>query len=100
MDSEVYNGHNKTFFYNSWQGQKVNLSEAIDKAFGSVPSLYTPPRWRAIIVTGSRIPPSPMTINGVKVTQNSPSLVTSSGALAPGIRNCASPSRFELRPEL
>jgi hypothetical protein len=32
---------NKTFFYTAWQGQKVNLSQAIDKAFGSVPRVYT-----------------------------------------------------------
>ncbi len=33
---------NRTFFYTAWQGQKVNLSQAIDKAFGSVPAVYTP----------------------------------------------------------
>jgi len=89
---KLYNGHNKTFFYNSWEGQKVNLSEAIDKAFGSVPSLYTPSALAGNFRYWVSNPAAPMSINGVKITQNSPSLVTSTGALAPGIRNCNSPS--------
>ena len=89
---KVYNGRNKTFFYNSWQGQKVNLSQAIDKAFGSVPSLYTPAALAGNYRYFVSNPAAPMTINGVKVTQNSPGLVTSTGALAPGVRNCASPT--------
>src|SRR5258708_26507170 len=32
---------NKTFFYSAWQGQKVSLSQAIGKAFGRVPKVYT-----------------------------------------------------------
>ena len=92
MIPKVYNGHNRTFFYNSWQGQKVNLSEAIDKAFGSVPSLYTASALAGNFRYFVSNPAAPMTINGVKVTQNTPSLVTSSGALASGVRNCASPT--------
>jgi hypothetical protein len=89
---KVYNGRNKTFFYNSWQGQKVNLSQAIDKAFGSVPALYTPSALAGNFRYFVSNPAAPMTINGVKVTQNAPNLVTSSGALASGVRNCASPT--------
>jgi hypothetical protein len=89
---KVYNGHNRTFFYNSWQGQRVNLSEAIDKAFGSVPSLYTPAALAGNYRYWVSNPAAPMSINGVKITQNTPSLVTSTGALAPGVRNCASPT--------
>ena len=48
---------NKTFFYSAWQGQKVNLSQAIDKAFGSVPRVYTPRRCPASTGTLSPIPP-------------------------------------------
>ena len=33
---------NRTFFYGAWQGQKVNLALAIDKAFGRIPNVYTP----------------------------------------------------------
>jgi hypothetical protein len=89
---KVYNGHNKTFFYNSWAGQKVSLSQAIDKAFGSVPALYTPAAVGGAYRYFVSNPAAPLTINGVRVTQNSPALVTSTGALASGVRNCASPT--------
>jgi hypothetical protein len=79
---------NKTFFYAAWQGQKVSLSQAIDKAFGSVPRVYTPTALSGIYRYFVSDPSNPLTLNGVKVTQNTPGLVTASGALAPGIRNC------------
>lgn len=81
---------NKTFFYTAWQGQKVNLSQAIDKAFGHVPNVYTPTALSGIYRYFVSDPSNPLTINGSKVTSNSPGLVTSTGALAPGIRNCGS----------
>src|SRR5262249_27693693 len=80
---------NRTFFYSAWQGQKVSLSQAIDKAFGSVPRVYTPEALSGVFRYFVSNPANPLTLNGVKITQNSPSLVTSTGALAPGIRNCA-----------
>jgi hypothetical protein len=83
---------NKTFFYGAWQGQKVNLSQAIDKAFGSIPRVYTPQALSGVFRYFVSNPSNPLVINGTKITQNSPALVTSTGALAPGIRNCASPS--------
>jgi hypothetical protein len=81
---------NKTFFYSAWQGQKVSLSQAIDKAFGSVPRVYTPQALSGVYRYWVSDPASPLSLNGVKVTQNSPNLVTPAGALAPGIRNCGS----------
>lgn len=83
---------NKTFFYAAWQGQKVNLSQAIDKAFGSVPRVYTKEALSGVFRYFVSDPANPLTINGSKVAQNSPGLVTSAGALAPGIRNCGSPT--------
>ncbi len=83
---------NRTFFYSAWQGQKVNLSQAIDKAFGSVPRVYTPEALSGVYRYWISDPANPLSINGVKVTQNSPNLVTPSGAFAPGIRACGSPS--------
>ena len=83
---------NKTFFYSAWQGQKVNLSQAIDKAFGSVPRVYTTQALSGIFRYFVSDPANPLTVNGTRITQNSPGLVTSSGALAPGIRNCGSPT--------
>jgi hypothetical protein len=83
---------NQTFFYSAWQGQRVNLSQAIDKAFGSVPRVYTPQALSGVFRYFVSDPANPFTINGSRVAQNSPNLVTSTGALAPGIRNCASPT--------
>ena len=83
---------NKSFFYTAWQGQKVNLSQAIDKAFGHVPNVYTPSALAGNYRYFVADPANPLSINGAKVTSNSPNLVTSNGALAPGIRNCASPT--------
>jgi hypothetical protein len=80
---------NRTFFYAAWQGQKVSLSQAIDKAFGSVPRVYTPAALSGVYRYFVADPANPLTINGARVTQNTPGLVTSSGALAAGIRNCA-----------
>ena len=80
---------NKTFFFGSWQGQKVNFADPVDKSFGTV-TLYTPQalagNYRYFVVDGR----SPFTLNGARITQNSPLLVDQrSGALAPGVRNCA-----------
>ena len=83
---------NKTFFYGAWQGQKVNLALAIDKAFGSIPAVYTPQalagNYRYFVAN----PSSPLTINGQKITANSPALVNADGSLAAGVRNCGSPT--------
>jgi hypothetical protein len=80
---------NKTFFFGSWQGQKVNFADPVDKSFGTV-TLYTPSalagNFRYVALDG-RVP---FTLNGQRITQNSPQLVDQrTGALAPGVRNCA-----------
>jgi hypothetical protein len=79
---------NKTFFFGSWQGQKVNFRDPIDKAFGTV-TLYTPQalagNYRYFVVD----PRAPFDFNGSRITQNGPNLVDQrTGALAPGIRTC------------
>ena len=83
---------NKTFFYTAWQGQKVNLSQAIDKAFGKVPNVYTASALSGVYRYFVSDPANPLSIGGSKVTANSKNLVTATGDLAPGIRNCASPT--------
>lgn len=83
---------NKTFAYGAWQGQKVNLALAIDKAFGSIPAVYTPQALSGVYRYFVANPASPLTINGTKITANSPALVNSDGSLAPGVRNCGSPT--------
>ena len=83
---------NKTFVYGAWQGQKVNLALAIDKAFGSIPAVYTPQAMSGVFRYFVANPASPLVINGQKITANSPALVSPDGSLAPGVRNCASPT--------
>lgn len=83
---------NRTFFFGSWQGQKVNFADPIDKIFGPV-SLYTTDalngNFRYYVVDNQ----NPASVNGQRVTQNSSLLVNpSSGQLSGGVRNCASPT--------
>jgi hypothetical protein len=80
---------NKTFFYASWQGQKINLELAIDKA-GGIPAVYTPQALNGIYRYFVADPANPFTINGQRITANSPLLVKDDGSLADGVRNCAS----------
>ncbi|HEY2017294.1 MAG TPA: TonB-dependent receptor [Bryobacteraceae bacterium] len=83
---------NKTFVYGAWQGQKVNLALAIDKAFGSIPAVYTPQALSGVYRYFVANPSSPLVVNGSKITANSPALVNGDGSLAAGVRNCASPT--------
>jgi hypothetical protein len=81
---------NKTFVYGAWQGQKVNLQLAIDKAFGNIPTLYTPQAMAGVFRYFVADPANPFIISGQRVTANSPLLVNADGSLADGVRNCAS----------
>jgi len=69
----------KTFWYGSWQGQRVTLNIPISRA-GGVPTIYTPTARQGIFryVVG--------TVNGF--TSNNRALVDSSGNLLPGINTC------------
>src|SRR5262245_44242666 len=57
----------KTFFYGAWAGQKVNLQLAIDKAFGSIPTLYTPAALSGIYRYFVPDPANPLRINGATI---------------------------------
>lgn len=80
---------NKTFFYGAWQGQKINLELAIDKA-GGIPTVYTPQALAGIYRYFLADPANPFIIKGQRITANSPFLVKDDGSLADGVRNCAS----------
>lgn len=84
---------NKTFFFGSWQGQKVNFADPVDKAFSQSVSLYNQIALTGIFryfVVDQR---NPLTVNGQRITQNTPLLVDrATGNLASGVRNCASPT--------
>lgn len=80
---------NKTFFFGSWQGQKVKFTQPIDQTFG-FPTIYTPSvlagKYRYFKADAA----NPFKINGVTVTNNSPLLVDrQTGAYVAGVRDCA-----------
>ena len=80
---------NKTFIFVSWQGQKVNFADPIDKDFGETVDLYTPAALGGVYRYWVANPTNPLVIAGQRITQNSALLVDPrTGALAPGIRNC------------
>jgi hypothetical protein len=83
---------NKTFFFFSYADQKVNVKQPIDQTFG-LPGIYTPTARAGVYRYFVADPKSPFLINGQRITRNSPLLVDPrTGALAPGVRNCASPT--------
>ena len=82
---------NKTFFFFSYSGVAVNVKQPIDQTFGP-PGVYTPTALAGIYRYWVADPTNPMVINGQKIVRNSPLLVDPhTGALAPGVRNCAGP---------
>ncbi len=83
---------NKTFFFFSWSGQKINTSQPVDQTFGVI-SMYTPTALSGIYRYWVADPKAPFVLNGVNITRNLPSLVDPhTGALLPGVRNCGSPT--------
>lgn len=81
---------NKTFFFGSWQGQKVKFTQPIDQTFG-FPTIYT-----ASVLAGKyryfkADPANPFKINGVTISNNNPLLVDRrTGAYVSGVHDCAS----------
>lgn len=83
---------NKTFFFFSYAGQKINTAQPIDQTFG-VPGIYTPTARAGIFRYWIADPVNPQKINGQAITANSPLLVDPhTGALAPNVRTCSGPS--------
>lgn len=84
---------NRTFFFGSWQGQKVNFADPIDKAFGESVDLYTPTALNGIFRYWVADPRNPLVIKGQRITQNSPLLVDPvTGRYVEGVRDCTGPS--------
>ena len=82
---------NKTFFFGSYQGAKINFAQPIDQVFGGPPILYTPEALGGKYRYFRPDPRSPFVLNGTTITQNVPALVNpQTGALNPGVRNCGS----------
>ncbi len=81
---------NKTHFFGSWQGQSIKFTQPIDQSFG-IPSIYTPSARAGAYRYFVADPQTPFVLNGLTITRNVPQLVDAkTGALAPGVRNCAS----------
>jgi hypothetical protein len=89
---------NKTFFFGSWQGQKVNFADPIDKAFGESVDLYNPSALNGLfryvrLADTAANSANPFIVNGQRVTQNSSILVDPrTGQYAAGVRDCTSTS--------
>ncbi|MGI8991836.1 MAG: carboxypeptidase regulatory-like domain-containing protein [Bryobacteraceae bacterium] len=84
---------NKTFFFGGWQQQKAKFTQPVDQTLGNIPVVYTP---EALAGTFRYFVPdanNAFVLNGQKITRTVPQLVNgATGALQPGVRNCASPS--------
>ncbi|MBI1763927.1 MAG: TonB-dependent receptor [Acidobacteria bacterium] len=81
---------NKTFFFGSWQGQKVKFTQPIDQTFG-FPTIYTPSALAGKYRYFKADAANPFRINGVAITNNSPLLVDRrTGAYAAGVHDCVS----------
>jgi len=84
---------NKTFFFGGWQQTKANFTQAVDQSLGSLPTIYTPSALAGTFRYFVANPATPLIIGGQTIIRNSPQLVDSrTGALKPGVRNCASPT--------
>ncbi|MGI9107093.1 MAG: carboxypeptidase regulatory-like domain-containing protein [Pyrinomonadaceae bacterium] len=80
---------NKTFFFGSYQGNRVAFTQPIDQTFG-VPDVYTGPARQGIFRYFVPDPARPLVINGTTITRNNRLLVDpNSGALRPEVRLCA-----------
>jgi len=74
---------NKTFFFVSWQGNRIKQTMPIAAAFG-IPSVYTPALKSGLF----RFVRGDITVDGQSVTRNSPLLVDANGNLKPGVPVC------------
>ncbi len=82
---------NKTFFFFSYQGNLILLSQPISAALGTTPSVYT-----SLARTGIfRFVRGTVSANGKSYTRNSTALVDASGNLLPGIATCSAANKFE-----
>jgi hypothetical protein len=83
---------NKSFFFASWADQRTNTTQPIDQTFGVV-NMYTPTAAAGVFRYFVADPKNPFALNGQTITRNNIALVDShTGALAPGVRTCGSPT--------
>lgn len=82
---------NKTFFFGSYQYNRVDFTQPIDQTFG-IPIVYTGSARAGLFRYFVPDPANPLVISGQTITRNSPLLVDGSGNLIAGITACATPS--------
>jgi hypothetical protein len=82
---------NKTFFFGSYQYNRVDFTQPIDQTFG-IPIVYTASARAGLFRYFVPDPANPLVISGQTITRNSPLLVDGSGNLIAGITACATPS--------
>jgi hypothetical protein len=84
---------NQTFFFFNWQSAILNVAQPIDQVYGGAPELYTAEARQGIYRYWRGDPNNNFVIDGQRIERNQPGLVDPlTGALRPGVRNCASPS--------
>ncbi|MCA1628999.1 MAG: carboxypeptidase-like regulatory domain-containing protein [Acidobacteria bacterium] len=84
----------KTFFFGSYQMNRVSFTQAIDQTFG-VPIVYTGLARQGIFRYFVPDPANPLVINGTTITRNSRLLVDSStGNLVSGVSLCSTPTQL------
>jgi hypothetical protein len=82
---------NKTFFFGSWQDQRINFAQPVDQVYTGVPLVYTPEALNGNYRYFRANPAEPFVLGGQTITRNTPLLVDAfTGALRPGVRNCGS----------
>ena len=79
---------NKTFFFGSYQGNIINITQPIDQSFG-VPIVYSPAALSGKFRYFIPDPAKPLVIGGATITRNSPLLVDpQTGALRSEVPVC------------
>ncbi len=83
----------KTFFFGSYQRNIFDFTQPIDQTFGT-PIVYTASARNGIFRYFRPNSASPLVINGVTITRNSPLLVDpATGALRPEVPLCTTPTQ-------
>jgi hypothetical protein len=85
--------HDKTFFFGSYQANRVGFTQPIDQTFG-VPVVYTGLARQGLFRYFVPDPAHPLVINGTTITRNSRLLVDpTTGNLVSGISLCSTPTQ-------
>ncbi|HZE72082.1 MAG TPA: TonB-dependent receptor [Pyrinomonadaceae bacterium] len=81
---------NKTFFFGSYQANRIDFTQPIDQTFG-IPIVYTPEARNGIFRYFVPDPANPLVLSGQTITRNNPLLVNpATGAL--NVPLCATPT--------